>query len=415
MEAILGLVMIFVIMMVFNFVLSAGTRTVKAAGRTVMGEGSFSENLDLAFKGLPPLEARIKEDTLGDEHKSIIAKVIEIRGLFPLIRPRNVQLVVSLFDVTGDEPQPVISFLEDFQEPQSIVYQSKTDLGQVRPNHGFVEWVRIGGAFPQMLQPPVGGRRRITVLIRMVDRDNPPPILNGYADGEHPGLIGTIQVPFQFDFEVKGYREAAAEREDAGEAALRLGVAVAMADGSLDDREGDVLREWVTRALAPLRGDQQQKLKTRLNAAMEDAYAQATEGELSISALTNRLSQLDDKAMKYEALDLCFDVMAADGQADPAEMRLIRNIASSLALDLDEIAAMRDQRILSLHAEPGGDVDVLELLGIDESWDDETTKAHLRSEFQKWNNRLNSLSAGPERENAQRMIDMIASLRRQYE
>ena len=107
--------------------------------------------------------------------------------------------------------------------------------------------------------------------------------------------------------------------------------------------------------------------------------------------------------------------MAADGVADPEEMAVIRNVAESLDLDMDEIEAMRDKITLDLTAGLASGDNVEALVGIDESWSTEQKRRHLRAEFQKWSNRLNSLDDPDEKASAQSMLDNIASLRRRYE
>ena len=44
----------------------------------------------------------------------------------------------------------------------------------------------------------------------------------------------------------------------------------------------------------------------------------------------------------------------------------------------------------------------------------EKIKKYLAVEFAKWNNRLNTLVEGQERENAQKMLDLIAEGRKKY-
>jgi hypothetical protein len=39
----------------------------------------------------------------------------------------------------------------------------------------------------------------------------------------------------------------------------------------------------------------------------------------------------------------------------------------------------------------------------------------IKKEYRKWNGRLNTLSPGNERDNAQRMLDALARLREKYE
>ncbi|MFV0431121.1 MAG: hypothetical protein ACK5MJ_02955, partial [Alphaproteobacteria bacterium] len=112
---------------------------------------------------------------------------------------------------------------------------------------------------------------------------------------------------------------------------------------------------------------------------------------------------------------LCFEVMAADGVADDSEMKVIRNIADALELDMDEVSKIRDKKIIHLSPDVSGQASIETILNIDPKWSNDKIKQHLRQEFQKWNNRLNTLEEGEERENAQHMLDMIADARKKYE
>ena len=42
-------------------------------------------------------------------------------------------------------------------------------------------------------------------------------------------------------------------------------------------------------------------------------------------------------------------------------------------------------------------------------------KQHLTAEFQKWNNRINALEEGDDRNNAQLMLNKIADARKKYD
>ena len=187
-----------------------------------------------------------------------------------------------------------------------------------------------------------------------------------------------------------------------------------MADGSLNHAEGRVLQDWISRAISPFAGKRRHSLKRLYNEAMKDAYAAAKTGNLSLSRLTERLNEVGEKSIKYEAIELCFDIMAADGKADPEEMRTIRKVAAALELDYDEIEKIRDQRIIGLNARVTSQSSVEDVLGIEASWDRERILEHLRSEFNKWNNRLSTLPEGVERDNAQSMIDLVAEARKRY-
>ena len=79
--------------------------------------------------------------------------------------------------------------------------------------------------------------------------------------------------------------------------------------------------------------------------------------------------------------------MAADGVADPDEMSVIRNVARSLDLEMEEIEKMREGVTLDLSNNLSSGKDLEAFVGIEGGWSDEKNKKHLRSEFQKWSNR----------------------------
>lgn len=415
MEAIGGIIIVVIGWAIFQWLLSAGARTAGAAAKAAMGKGSFSENMDLAFKGMGTLEVRINDTHIeeGDDNSPPL-KEIEGKGVFPIDRTVRVGFVTSVLDNTSGEFEPVISALEAFQEPDNVIYQHQIEVGEISPDQGFVSWVRLGVILPDILQPPYSGRRDLVAILRMIDLNNPPPITHGFHDPDHPGLLWQQTLTFSWLFKEKGYSEAAEHREEAMAISLKIGVAVAMADGNLDDKEGDTLKQWVLRAIEPFSDEKQQALKKLYNEAMKDAYADARNNNLSLSDMTSRLNEIGEKTTKYEALELCFDVMAADGVADKEEIRIIRKISDALELDMDEINKMRDQKIIGLDTSVSDHASVEVLLGIEVDWSKEQTKKHLRSEFQKWNNRINTLNEGEERANAQRMLDLIAEARKKY-
>ena len=187
-----------------------------------------------------------------------------------------------------------------------------------------------------------------------------------------------------------------------------------MADGSLDDAEGEVLKSWIIKEVAAFSDSKQKRLKTMFNKALKEGFDQAKKGKLVLSDLVERLAEIGDKKSKYDAVELCLDVMAADGVANAEEMSVIRNVAKSLDLDMDEIEKMREKVTLNLSTELTSEEGMESLVGIESSWTDEQKRKHLRTEFQKWSNRLNSLPEGEERQSAQNMLDNIATLRKKY-
>ena len=379
------------------------------------GRGKSSENTELEFKGMAPLEIRFNDKWVGKTGNKFLAKEIEARGVFPVNRTVRAAFVTSVFDKTSGTLEPVISATEGFQEPDSVVYQHRAEAGSLSPGYGWPHWVRLGVILPGILQPPVGGQRRLIGMLRMVDMDNLPAITHGFAQEDESGLLWTGALEFDYVFDEKGYKETVENRDESMALALKIAMAVAWADGSLNEIEEQILKTWVIRAIAPFSERKQESLKALYNDAMRDAYHAARDGSLSWRELTERLNEIGEKKTRYEAIELCFDVMAADGVAHREEMKAIRRIAESLELDLDEIERMRDQKILGLDTNASAQASAEDLLGIETDWTRVRIRKHLRIEFQKWNNRLNTLAEGIERDNAQRMLDLIAEARSKYD
>lgn len=414
MEVVLVFVAIFVGWIIVRLILGALGSTVGAAAKAATGQGTFSDNMALAFKGMQPLECRLVDDRLESGNpESPALKAVEVKGQLPVQRTGRASFVISILDTTDGEPKPVLSALDMFQEPNTVAYQFISELGEIGPDQGFVSWQRIGVVFPEMLMLPRGGERTLKVVLRLVDENGPPEIALGFSDGEHPGFLGFLAVEFRHHFDGKGYEDDAAELQEARALAVKIGIAVAFADGTYDEVEGEVVKDFVRRVVAPFEGDKLQQLKDLYNQAIREAYEAAQTGSLSLSELTSGLKAVTEPSGRYEAIELCFEVMAADGVADPGELETIRKVAGALELDFEEIEKLKDKTMLNLSTETE-QASIEALLGIEEDWPEAKVNRHLRAEFKKWNGRLNTLPEGVERENAQRMLDMIAEARTRY-
>ena len=164
MEGLFGLIGIIVLWFIgsrlVGMLFGAGASTVKAAAKTATGKGSFSDNMRLEFKGLGPLEVRLRNDQLDDEDNTPILR-LEARGLFPVAKKTHVGFVTSVFDETEGEKRPVLTHVDIFQEPETIAFQHRVEVAEVEPNMGFTGWVQIGAVIPEVLEPPLGGASRI--------------------------------------------------------------------------------------------------------------------------------------------------------------------------------------------------------------------------------------------------------------
>ena len=383
-----------------------------SATKAIAGEGSFKENMDLSLNGMGALEAKLKTMNLNDDGTGPVIKEISGKGLLPIKAVTNLSFITSVFDATSGEYEAVISSLDSFQEADSPVYQHEVKIGKIDSDQGFISWVRLGVIIPDILQPPYGGERKMVGIIRMIDMDNPPEIRHGFHTDEE--TIWTKSFEFTHTFEEKGYKEETEHREESMAVAVKIGVALAFSDGAFSDSEGEVLKGWISKAIEPFSEEKQADLKKLYNTALKEAYADGEQGKLVLSELTARLHDIGEKSTKYDALELCFEIMVADGIADKKELEMIRGISDALDLDMDEVEKMRDQKIIALGSGISEHASIETILGIEKHWSNDEVKKYLREEFKKWNNRLNQLTDKAERDNAQLMLERISEARKKY-
>lgn len=407
MDAILGLIGIVVVVVIYNVVISLFFSGVRAAGRAVKKVVTGKETY-FGTAQLKLVDDKLKESDL-------LIKRIMLRGAIPCSREMKVSFQISAFDVTegDDDPKHVVSIIDQTQEADTICFAVSDDLGKVEPGDTFTDWIQIGVIVPEFLQTAKSGLRTIHVYLRMFDSSDPPTISGGFGNGDGEVILAQ-GIKFDYLFEDKGYEEVSQDREEAQTLTLQIGVAVAMADGNLEDAEGELLKSWMLKQVSVFSEERQKRLKSLFNDTLKEAFVKAESGTLALTPLVERLSEIGEKKSKYDAVELCFEVMAADGNAAPEEMNVIRRVAESLDLDMAEIEAMREGVTLNLTAGLSSESDLESLVGLEEGWSDEQKKKHLRLEFQKWSNRMNALAEGDERDAAQSMLDSIARLRKKY-
>lgn len=389
--------LIFIVLLVFGgsiiqAVLNAGNSAVRMAqGKEPLYSGPLQSKLE-------------REDVDGETMFRVM-----FRGDVPVTRNQSLAISVVLKDVTDYEEEkirwPVISFLEELQEKDTLCFEYRQNV-EAAPNSVWTDWVQAAPVFPSMLQTPYKGARKIEVDIVFFTDDGNASYDRGYLP-EGSEILAVLTESFAFNFKETGFREESENQKEGSELAIKVALAVAMADGSLDDSEGEVIQTWMRKNLDMMSESQQEDMRPRLNAALKEGYQDAQNGTLLLSPLCERIAEIATAKSKYDTIDLCMDVMAADGVAEESELLVIDSIASAIGLDMAEINRIKEERMVSsnLQATSGN---AFAILGIDESMTKREKQKQLRSEFKKWNDRLTSLPAGEERENAQRMLDLVA-------
>lgn len=379
---------------------------------SAIANSSGARGLSGPRSAMLPFELRARRDNLDDDNHSTVFE-IQAKGLFPISRATSVVAYTTVHDVTEGTPKPCLSFVDELQEATTPFYQFKTNLGTLRPGYGLADWARTSAVFVSVIQPPRRGRRRLKAYLHLFDEGTPAQFIFGHPTSSK-GRLWVGSTEFEHGFKDAGYEEEREQRIEAREIAIQLGVCVAMSDGELADSEGAVIRDWVSKRLAAEADSQRESVKRRFNNAMKKAFSEMEAGRLRLDALLNRLADFGDSATNHEAVEFCYEILAADGVAATAELEIVRSIAKRLGLDVSQLQDIHDRAMVTLDAGSDAHASIEVTLGIDSSWDDERIKKHLRSEFTKWNSRMAVLTDPEERAAAQRMLDLIGEARKRH-
>ncbi len=90
----------FIVLCLFSFIFGYIKKVGRAVGRTIIGKGSLSDNMEFAIKGFSEFQIRLVDSAEGDDSQ-ISGKEIQCKGKLPLNKKQNVNFVISILDVTA--------------------------------------------------------------------------------------------------------------------------------------------------------------------------------------------------------------------------------------------------------------------------------------------------------------------------
>jgi len=421
METIFGILIWLVIIFGIGRVWSWLSGSVKAVAKSSQDGTSVVANFKEETYELGPLECKINQITVPlDDGKSIKALQVQIRGLLNATEQAwNVQVVISLFDVTkkdDDYQSPILSALNEIQEPLSRTMMIRVPLGDIEPNHGFVKWVDLQRIFPDFMIGPKKGKRKIRAVLRLIpDTEDAVAEINYGLVGEDLLITAFTTIDFSVTLKETGYQEAQENFFKIRAAFVQFGVLMAFADGELDDSEGLTIKKWIVHQI-DIESDKekQAKLKVLLNKTLKEAYSNAKSGKLSVTEQIKSFKKVTTQANSLALIEFLFEIVGADGEIAASELKVVNSIADKLDVSTEDVKSLTDKTFLDAGNEMQEGDSAENILGITEDMSEADIKKLLNGEFKKWNGRIQALEDGDEKDKAQVMLNVIAEARKKY-
>jgi len=339
-------------------------------------------------------------------NKDLRAITIEGRGLLPVYRSMEIQFVTWAEDITDDSNgEPVLCTISDFQHHEHPTFQNVQDAGSLSPNQGFTDWTELGVAPIDALTFPRSGTRNIRFYCYMTEKTSP---------SLRKSLLGD-SCNIRITNEETGYKEWKDKRMEALTLSLRLGIAMAHADGEFERSEAAAIKNWLKERIDRLDDDDRPAAKENLNKAMTSAVSEAGARSLNVASAASSLRASPVKNATYEALELCTIIMAADGIIDPSEMGMLREIGKQLGIPAQDIQGLTDKHTPEATTS-GNDGELSDelLVGLDPKLPPAEAKRKLREIFARYNSMLTTERDAFKRQRYQDCIDAVARLRKKH-
>lgn len=336
---------------------------------------------------------------------------VQAKGALPVIRQETeCAIVTHIHDITGDKPMPIFSHMEGTCEEETGVFESTINVGIISPGSYLTDWVSLFPIVMEALEFPFKGQRDIAVVSHLLPTDAPPVYRYGFQIGDEGIVLAKSEIVIDWHTLEEGYVELSQNREKAQELIVQLGFYIAASDRHLDPDEAMVIKNWGKSKLTHSNPQNRENRKKRLNEVINRAYKLASSQSLDLSRIVNELNEVASDRDKYEAIELCLDVMSADGIAEPAELKELDRLALLLKVDRGKFRALQDRRLTQVRKTDFKEDNLDRLVGITEDMDIGKIKKHLTAEYRKWNSR--SSSSDPKiREKAKEMLLLIGRAR----
>lgn len=360
------------------------------------------------------LSLSLEKDASKDEGFTIY----NLNGVGVLPNPTAMDLSAALYLYDSETNLPFLSnFSQTDESPDSRVFRRDVNFGYGAPGQYFPNPVPLSNIILEGIQHPHQGERNINVILYFFDKNYPVIFRDGAMVQGKENLIHYSDLKVSLSFDEPGYMDEIENADAAKPLMVEIAMQMAMSDGSLDKSEGDIIKKWIKNQIKSVSESKKDELKNRLNKSLESSYEKLSNGE-DISNSIKKFNSLASKNLKYQLIEFCLDVLSADGVADEAELKNLENLTLEIDLNFDEVKRMKDKTLVKIQTKPssgGQSASDESLIGMDIDLTKDEALQFIKKEYRKWNGRLNTLSPGNERDNAQRMLDALARLREKYE
>ena len=355
-------------------------------------------------KGLPPKDTGLTVECYN----------VEMTGMISHPTEDQVKIILLVQDVTDNDDEndagaPVLSAHEAFAEKGSRVLGVERVYESSSRTY-FPDWSLFVPVPVDFIVPPHKGKRRIKFLLCVADTATTVE-RGGLTDTS--GLQHISTKILDFNFKEPGYMDELVNRDKVEDLTIKLGMCMAAADGTLDQKELNIIKTWAKNLTSLLEDDKAQERNAHFSKFLKSSAIAAKTNKISLSSLVKDFNDIASKTQKYTAMQLLLDISGADGTLSKEEDVFINKIAKTTGINLSTFKEMKNKVIANVDNIDLSEKPSEESFGITEDMDDAEKMKVLRKEYTKWNGQTNHKDV-KKKKRAKEMVKIIADLRKQY-
>ncbi len=271
----------------------------------------------------------------------------------------------------------------------------------------YFNWLYIPKEF---ILPPHKGKRKLKFNLTACDSDT------DITHGAHDDLSKIKHHSYaivSFNSKEIGYMDELVNKEKVEDLTIQLGMCMAAADGHLDQKELNIIKNWAKQITVELEPEKAKEKKKHFTSYIQKAYREAKNKKVSLSNLVEQFNDKAGKSTKYMAIELMLDIAKADGKLSKTEISFIDKIAKTTGIDLKTFQEMKNKVIANVDKIEMSEKPSEEGFGITKDMDENEKCRELRKQFTKWNNQTTHKDL-KRRKRAKEMVKAIAELRKKY-
>ena len=117
-----------------------------------------------------------------------------------------------------------------------------------------------------------------------------------------------------FSFKEPGYMDEFVNKDKVEDLTIKLGMCMAATDGSLDQKELNIIKLWAKNLTTLLDDDKANERNQHFSKFLKSTAIAAKSKKISLSSLVKEFNGVASKAQKYTAMQLLLDISSADGK-----------------------------------------------------------------------------------------------------